>query len=121
MLGVWGFPDNIVEAVAFHHNPSKLQDDLFIMPEESSNKDIWKVTSGDGDKDSKIGTNKESLKVFTALTAVHVANALIMQKDCSATTTDFSDVDIGYLGRLNLTDKLPEWAECYNKIKSKVE
>ncbi|MDR4499413.1 MAG: response regulator [Candidatus Scalindua sp.] len=121
LLGVWGFPDNIVEAVAFHHNPSKLQDDLFIIPEESSNKDIWELTSGDGDKDSKIGTNKQSLKVFTALTAVHVANALIMQKDCSATTTDFSDVDIGYLGRLNLTDKLPEWAECYNKIKSKVE
>jgi len=25
LLGLWGIPDNVVETVAFHHNPSKLR------------------------------------------------------------------------------------------------
>jgi putative nucleotidyltransferase with HDIG domain len=115
LLGLWGIPDNVVEAVAFHHNPSKLLDDVFIMPEESSNKGTGKVETGD--KDSKPGPDKELVKEFTALTAVHVANSLLMQESSSPGITDFTYVDMLYLSKLNLKDKLPEWMECCNKIK----
>jgi putative nucleotidyltransferase with HDIG domain len=115
LLGLWGIPDNVVEAVAFHHNPSKLLEDMFIMPEESSNKDTGKVKSGD--KDSKPGPDKELLKEFTALTAVHVANSLLMQESSSSETTIFPYVDMRYLSKLDLTDKLPEWMECCDKVR----
>jgi putative nucleotidyltransferase with HDIG domain len=114
LLGLWGIPDNIVEAVAFHHRPSKLLDDMFIMPGEPSNKDTGKMKSED--KDSKSQLAKKLLKEFTALTAVHVANSLLMQES-SPSTTDFPYVDMSYLRRLHLTDKLPEWMECCNKVR----
>jgi putative nucleotidyltransferase with HDIG domain len=119
LLGLWGISDNVVESVAFHHNPSKLLDDVFIMPEESSNKGTGKVKSGD--KDSKPGPDKELVKEFTALTAVHVANSLLMQESSSPGITDFTYVDMLYLSKLNLRDKLPEWAERCNKIKREAE
>jgi hypothetical protein len=114
LLGLWGIPDNIVEAVAFHHRPSKLLDDMFIMPGEPSNKDTGKIEAED--KDSKSQLAKKLLKEFTALTAVHVANSLLMQES-SPSTTDFPYVDMSYLRRLHLTDKLPEWMECCNKVR----
>jgi putative nucleotidyltransferase with HDIG domain len=120
LLGLWGLPGNVVEAVAFHHNPSKLLDDVFIMPAEPSNKDKDKDKDKDkiksSDKDSKSQPAKKLLKEFTALTAVHVANSLLMQESYSD-TTDFPYIDMRYLDQLNLTDKLPEWMECCNKIK----
>jgi HD-like signal output (HDOD) protein len=120
LLGLWGLPGNVVEAVAFHHNPSKLLDDVFIMPAEPSNKDKDKDKDKDkiksSDKDSKSQPAKKLLKEFTALTAVHVANSLLMQESYSD-TTDFPYIDMRYLEQLNLTDKLPEWMECCNKIK----
>ena len=56
------------------------------------------------------------LKGLTALTALHVANALVMQKDCSQDTTTFPYIDMLYLRTLGLSDRLPEWVECYNKV-----
>ncbi len=111
LLGLWGIPDNVVEAVAFHHNPSKLIENMFIMLNESSNKDRGKIRSRN--KDSKARSVKKLLKEFSALTAVHVANSLLIQEDYSG-TTDYPYVDILYLRTLGLKDKLPEWVECYN-------
>ncbi len=111
LLGLWGIPDNVVEAVAFHHNPSKLIENMFIMLNESSNKDRGKIRSRN--KDSKSRSVKKLLKEFSALTAVHVANSLLIQEDYSG-TTDYPYVDILYLRTLGLKDKLPEWVECYN-------
>jgi putative nucleotidyltransferase with HDIG domain len=98
LLGLWGIPDNVVEAVAFHHNPSKLLEDMVIM----SNKTPGEVSG--------------KAKGFTALTAVHMANALMMQESSSPGTTEFPYVDMQYLSQLNLMDKLPEWVECYNEV-----
>ncbi len=53
LLGLWGIPDNVVEAVAFHHNPSKLLEDLFIMLNESSTKDRGKIRSSNKDSKSR--------------------------------------------------------------------
>ena len=98
LLGLWGISDNVVEAVAFHHNPSKLLENMVIM----SNKIPGEVSG--------------KAKGFTASTAVHMANALMMQESSSPGTTEFPYVDMQYLSQLNLMDKLPEWVECYNEV-----
>ncbi len=105
LLGLWGIPDNVVEAVAFHHNPSKLLEVMFDMSGESSNKGI------------ELETVKKQLTGFAIVTAVHVANALMMQEVSSSGATTFPYIDIRYLGKLNVTDKLPKWAERCNKIR----
>ena len=56
-------------------------------------------------------------KEFTALTAVHIANALTMQGNCSTDTTYFPYVDMPYLRTLELVDKLPEWVALYENTK----
>ncbi len=96
LLGLWGIPDNVIEPVAFHHNPSKLLENMFM-----SNKTPSEISG--------------KAKGFTALTAVHMANSLLMQENYSG-TTDYPYVDMLYLRTLNLTDKLPEWVECYNEV-----
>jgi putative nucleotidyltransferase with HDIG domain len=105
LLGLWGIPDNVVEAVAFHHNPSKLLEDIFVTQGKSSNKGI------------ELETVKKQLTGFAIVTAVHVANALMMQEVSSSRATTFPYIDIRYLGKLNVTDKLPKWAERCNKIR----
>lgn len=112
LLGLWGLPGNVVEAVAFHHNPSKLIDGLFTTPLESSEEDfdeiISKVVNLEPQSAEKHTTG------FNALTAVHVANALSMQGNCSSDTVSFPYVDMSYLKTLELTDRLPDWVDLYN-------
>ncbi len=114
LLGLWGIPDNIVEPVAFHHNPSKLLEDMFIMSNESSRKDLGKTKTKD------VNLKPQSVKRysagFSALTAVHIANALMMQENISSDTSFFPYLDMLYLRTLNLTDKLPEWVELYKDL-----
>ncbi|KKL69801.1 hypothetical protein LCGC14_2111270, partial [marine sediment metagenome] len=117
MLGLWGISDNIVEPVAYHHNPSKLLENMFIMSNESFGKGLGKMKSK--------GVNLKPLSIekqlsgFTILTAVHLADALLKQKDCSSGTTAHTSIDKLYLRTLNLTDKLPEWVKYYNKAMQK--
>ncbi len=115
LLGLWGLPDSIVEAVAFHHNPLKLVEGTLVMENQSSNKYAKEAKPNNGKLDSQ--TVDKYITEFNVLTYVHVANALIMQKDCSSDTTVFPYIDMAYLKELNLTDKLPEWVEYYSKIK----
>jgi putative nucleotidyltransferase with HDIG domain len=49
---------------------------------------------------------------FTVLTAVHVANGLVKEGDCSLQT-----VDLDYLRRLGLEQKVTRWAELCREIK----
>ncbi len=55
---------------------------------------------------------------ITILTAVHLAEALLKQKDCSSGTTALTSPDKLYLQTLNLTDtdKFSERVEYYNKV-----
>ena len=114
LLGLWGISDNIVEAVAFHHNPSKLLEDMSIIAGKSSNKDKDKIKSSE--KKSKSLSVKELSGEYCTLTAVHVANSLLMQESSSDTTV-FPYVDMRYVSKLGLTDKLPGWMECCNKLR----
>ena len=111
LLGLWGLPGNVVETVAFHHNPSKLIDNMFVMQNESSEEESCKTKPDDVDSSSQ--SVEEYSSGFSTLTAVHIANALTMQGNCSSETTSFPYVDMSYLKRLGLADRLPEWAELY--------
>ena len=114
LLGLWGLPDNIVETVAFHHNPSELLENIFIMSNKTSNSFLDRIRP----KNSTLKTQsvKKYLAGFTNLTAVHMGDALIMQDNCSFDTTVFPYADMLYIRTLNLEDRLPGWVECYNKI-----
>ncbi|MFQ5964157.1 MAG: HDOD domain-containing protein [Candidatus Scalinduaceae bacterium] len=114
LLGLWGLNDNIVEAVAFHHNPSNLLENIFIDLNKPSNQVVGKTNPKYGDLELR--SAKKYLKGFTTLTAVHIANSLMMQKDCSSDITDYSYVDMLYLRTLNMEDRLPEWAEYYKRL-----
>lgn len=84
LLGLWGLSDPIVEAVAFHHNPSKLKDDS-----------------------------------FTALTAVHVANAFLSGIKDHLENIDSSYLDLQYLTDLRITDRLKKWTAIFDSYKSR--
>ena len=115
LLGLWGLPDDIVETVAFHHSPSKLMDDLIFITNKPSNMVGSNEKSKDDDLKSQL--NKNLLMEFTILTAVHLANALMMQKHCFSDDNFFPHVDMLYIRILNLKDKLPKWAERCNRLK----
>ncbi len=114
LLGLWGLPDNIVETVAFHHNPSKLLEDILKMLKGPSGKEKGKAKSKTGVLSARSG--ERLLREFTTLTAVHMANAMMMQKNFSFATTVLPYVDIQYLKSLNLADNLEEKAEHYNRV-----
>ncbi len=59
----------------------------------------------------KSGSINKFIKGLTALAAVHTANALITQNNCSPGVT----VDMLYLKTVNLEDRLPRWVEGYKK------
>jgi putative nucleotidyltransferase with HDIG domain len=67
LLGIWGLPDAIVEAVAFHHNPLEFLH-----------------------------------KGCTSLTALHVANSLLHERDGST-------VDAAYLEATGTADRFAHW------------
>ena len=75
LLGSWGLPLRVTEAVAFHHDPSRVEHDE-----------------------------------FSALTAVHVADALmdeLLESDQDGAQP--CRLDEVYLERLGLTHLLPQW------------
>ena len=76
LLGLWGLPSPIVEAVAFHHQPIKC--------------------AADG---------------FGPLTAVHVANILVNEKQPSCGITYSLDIDVDYLEHLGVADQIPKWRD----------
>lgn len=72
LLGLWGLPNAVVEAVAFHQTPSQAQ-----------------------------------TQSFTALTAVHLANALCHTSQPGSAPR----YDVDYLSRLGLLGKIEEWRQ----------
>ena len=74
LLSLWGLPDPVVEAVAWHHNPCESRDE-----------------------------------VFTPLTAVHAANALLPASSPLNPPDLIPEIDGSYLERLSLARRVPEW------------
>jgi len=114
LLGLWGIPDNIVEIVAFHHKPSTLIENVFAVMSSSNGNGKDKTTPTGGILESE--STVKFIKGLTALASVHAAEALLMEKDLSTDTTKFSYVDMLYLRTLDLSERLPEWVECYKRV-----
>lgn len=83
LLGLWGLPVPVVEAIAFHHRPLSAAE-----------------------------------RVFSPLTAVHVADALVQ----SVGTTDDAGtdprLDYTYLNDLGLVARVPAWREVLAQMTS---
>jgi putative nucleotidyltransferase with HDIG domain len=81
LLGLWGFPDPIIDATAWHHSPAASEE--------------WR---------------------FSALTAVHAADALI-DDEFSRTAAYVDRLDEVYLDRLGLLDRIETWrAICRESV-----
>lgn len=92
LLELWGLPDAVVEAIAFHLHPSacpaedySLTETGYHLPEESA---------------------------FTALTALHAANYFCEEND-SATVVK-AELDMAYLENLGYADRVESWLGCCN-------
>jgi putative nucleotidyltransferase with HDIG domain len=114
LLALWGIPDNIVETVAFHNNPSKLLENILSMSIKSNNNYVGEIKPENSNLKSL--SKEKYLKEFTTLTSVHLADAMLVQKDWPTDTTVPTYADMLYLRTLELTDNLSEYLECYNKI-----
>lgn len=85
LLGLWGLPATIVEAVAFHHTPGR-----------------------------------SSLRAFSPLTAVHVANVLEHQSHAAKPDTLLPEFDLHYLTEIGVQDRLDAWrAETEKSVVAK--
>ena len=80
LLGLWGVPESIVEAVAFHHRPQECRN------------------------------NK-----FGPLASIHVANAF-QHEDCCDEFEISTLIDLDYLEKVNLENRLPKWREACQTI-----
>jgi HD-like signal output (HDOD) protein len=77
LLGLWGLPHSIVEAVAFHLQPDRCPGLL-----------------------------------FSPLTALHISECLVTHAgSADMGQHEFTDLDLDYLGRLDLTDRVAAWRE----------
>jgi len=77
LLASWGIPDQIVEAVTYHHEPSAIK------------------TEG-----------------FTPMTAVHVANYLVIVNNQSEAIAVPDGVDNGYLNRIGMRRRYGVWTQA---------
>lgn len=74
LLGLWGLPERVVEAIALHHSPGRC-----------------------------------SAPGFSPLLAVHVADALIHERDSQDTSRRHPGADTEYLATAGSTDRLESW------------
>jgi len=78
LLGLWGLPVPVVEAIALHHNPGQALK-----------------------------------KIFSPLTAVHAADALVHRQQSGGVKTAFGIVDEVYLAELGLSENLRHWQAAW--------
>ncbi len=81
LLGLWGFKDNIVEAVAYHHNPSKMF----------------------------------GKKEFNMVSAIHIAEALIMNRNNLNYDDGENNLDMDYIKEIGVEDKIEKWERYFRE------
>ncbi|MCX8053348.1 MAG: response regulator [Armatimonadetes bacterium] len=84
LLGLWGLPDSVVEAVAYHHTPDRC-------------------------------IHKE----FCLLTAVHVADILEQEANCTRQSVPRAILAKGYLHKIGVWDRLDEWRSICGIVERK--
>ena len=86
LLALWGLPQRVVEAVAWHHRPS----------------------------DSKVLTGKTIAMVHAANAIAHQQRVLTNHTGVAVPKLDWSAVDWNYLETLDLSDHFNDWvAQCW--------
>lgn len=81
LMGIWGFPDPVIESCIYHYRPSE-------SPSER----------------------------FTSLGGVHVANAIVNKLRSGANDELACALDMEFLARMNMTEKIAEWEALCRKI-----
>ncbi len=81
LMGLWAFPDDVVEALALHHRPEKAGKDA-----------------------------------FSALTAVHAADAIAHEMDPAPGSLPACRINDDYIEKLGLAERLPLWREACQEI-----
>jgi HD-like signal output (HDOD) protein len=92
LLELWGLPDPVVEAIAFHIYPSACPVEDYSM-----------VASG---------YETETDPDFSPLTALHVSNYFAEEKDALGYIR--TDADTNYLEQLGYVEKMDPWWDCCN-------
>ena len=95
LLELWGLPDPVVEAIAFHVYPSACPVEDYSMAES--------------------GYEGETEVAFSPLTALHVANYFAEEKDALGFMR--TDADTAYLENLGYTERMDPWWDCCNPPK----
>jgi len=86
LLALWGLPQRVVEAVAWHHRPS----------------------------DSRVLTGKTIAMVHAANLIAHQQRVLARHTGVSVPNLDWSAVDWSYLDMLDLSERFNQWvAQCW--------
>ena len=86
LLALWGLPQRVVEAVAWHHRPS----------------------------DSRVLTGKTIAMVHAANAIAHQQRILSKHNGVAVPKLDWSAVDWSYLEALDLTDRFEQWvSQCW--------
>jgi hypothetical protein len=53
------------------------------------------------------------------VTALHIANAICMEKSIPQNISDCQYLDFDHVKKVRIEDKFPEWNKLYQKIKEK--
>jgi len=96
LLELWGLPDPVVEAIAYHVFPSACPVEPYSLMES--------------------GYAVEDSESFSPLTAVHVANYFAEERDSLGFMR--TDADTAYLEHLGYTDRMDPWWDCCNTGKA---
>jgi len=99
LLGLWGLPDPVVEAVAFHRQPSRSG---------------LRAAVNRG-----LETSAPGASAFSPLAAVHAAEALVRNSERHAGTGLPAGLDAGYLGAAGLLERLPTWQQICRQVMEK--
>lgn len=93
LLGLWGMPDAIIEAVAFHH-----------YPEQSLGKTFGPLTA------------VHAANAIPVTGLIHVADALEHAEEQDQLPENDKSIHIPYIERLGLQDRIPDWLEMCQKL-----
>jgi putative nucleotidyltransferase with HDIG domain len=95
LLGLWGFPNSIVEAVAFHHTPSQAPAPVPVR-----------------------AAGHESVAALRLPGIVHIADRLMHEHaEDAAAAADFG-IEPGFLENLGLEHRLPQWSAAMSTLDS---
>lgn len=93
LLELWGIPDPVVEAIAYHIYPSGCPVEAYSLVES--------------------GYAVDDEAEFSPLTALHVANYFAEEKDSLGFMR--TDADTAYLDSLGYTERMDPWWDCCNR------